>query len=311
MSFTVSLTTVLVMLLYAVPGYVMMKARLLKPDGIAPLVTLLLYLCAPLQTVYAMQQIEYSTPMLRSLGLCFVLSLLLMGLMLAGVYLALLRRQEQIAYRICTIATACGNVGFIGIPLLEALLPGYPQAVAYSAMFSLTMNILMWTAGSAIITRDRRYMSARKIFLNPMSIAMAVSLILFFGRIHLAGQPADMVTLLGQMATPVCMLIMGMRLALVPVRPIFTRPLQYLAVALKMVVLPLIALAVCSLLPVEKDFTRSVFILCCVPAANVVLSFAELLGEGQDVAVNVVLLSTLLSLGIIPLMMQVLGVAVR
>lgn len=311
MSFTVSLTTVGIMLLYAVPGYLMMKTRLFKPDAIGPFVTLQLYLCIPMQTIYAMQRIECTAPMLKRLALCFILSLGLLGLMLAGVYLALRRRQAQAAYRICTIAAACGNVGFIGIPLLEALLPDYPQAVAYSAMFTLTMNILMWTAGSAIITRDRRYMSARKIFLNPTSLSMGVALALLFGRIRLTGPLEGMVTLMGRMATPICMLIMGMRLALVPVKPIFTRPLQYLAVALKMVVLPLIALAVCSLLPVEKDFTRSIFILCCVPAANVVLSFAELLGEGQDVAVNVVLLSTLLSLGIIPLMMQVLGVFVR
>ena len=118
------------------------------------------------------------------------------------------------------------------------------------------------------------------------------------------GQWGGMVELIGRMATPVCMLILGMRLALMRWKPMFTRPIQYLAIGLKMIVFPLAALLVCRLLPVERDFVRSVYILCCVPVASVVLSFSEMLGEGQDTAANVMLLSTLLSLALIPLMMQ-------
>ena len=47
----------------------------------------------------------------------------------------------------------------------------------------------------------------------------------------------------------------------------------------------------------------TLYIVCCVPTGNMVLSFAELLGEGQDTAANVVLLSTLLSMFTIPLML--------
>ena len=57
-----------------------------------------------------------------------------------------------------------GNCGFMGIPLLEALLPGYPQAVAFAAMFFMAYNILMWTMVSFMITRDRHYISIKKIF---------------------------------------------------------------------------------------------------------------------------------------------------
>ena len=271
------------------PGYILMKSRLLKPDAIGPTVTILLYLCSPFQTLYTMQQISLSPYMLKYLGICALLALGLMGLMLGAVYFALRKKQQIVTYRICTAAAACGNVGFIGIPLLQALLPDYPQALAFSTVFSVAMNILMWTVVSFIITRDRKYMSARKI--------------LFFGRVRLTGQLDDMVTLLGRMATPLCMLILGMRLALMPLRPMFTRPIQYLAIGLKMVAFPLLALLVCRLLPVERDFTRCVYILCCVPVASVVLSFAEMLGEGQDTAANVMLLSTLLSLILIPLML--------
>jgi predicted permease len=105
------------------------------------------------------------------------------------------------------------------------------------------------------------------------------------------------------MATPVCMIILGMRLALVPIKPMFTSKVQYLAIALKLLVFPLLTLALVGILPVERNYVRGVYILACAPVGNLVLSFSELLGEGQDVAANVVLLSTLLSLMTIPVMM--------
>ena len=306
MSFSVTLITVATMLLYAVPGYLLVKGRLLPKESISAFATLLLYACAPFQTIYAIQQLDFSMYMLKYLILTLVLGLVLMGGTLGIVYFVLRKRQQDVRYRICTVAAAMGNCGFMGIPLLEALLPDYPQAVGFASMFFMAMNILMWTLVSFIITRDRRYISLKKVFINPSVIAMGVALMLFFGRIRLTGQISDLVTTLNKMSTVVCMLILGMRLALVPIKPMFTSGIQYVAIALKLFVFPLAALAICSLLPVEREFTMALYIICCVPTGNMVLSFAELLGEGQDTAANVVLLSTLLSMLTIPLMLMLI-----
>lgn len=305
MSFTITLTTLLVMLGYAVPGYLLVRFKKIPVSSISAFATLLVYVCTPFQILYAMQQIEYSAYMFKYLGISLAVSLGTMAGMLCLVYFVLRRRQAEVPYRICTAACSLGNVGFMGLPLLQALMPDYPQMQAFAGMFFLSLNIIMWTLGCWITTRDARYMSVKKVFLNPASIAVAVGLALFFGRVHLTGQVGGMVELIGRMATPMCMLMLGMRLAASPFRAIFTSPLQYAAVGLKLIVFPLVVLGVCSLLPVERDFVRGVYILSCVPVGNLVLSFAEMLGEGQDVAANVVLLSTLLSTFTIPLMLLI------
>lgn len=303
MSFTVTLTTVAMMLLYAVPGYLLMKGGLLKKDSISAFAAVLLYLCSPFQTLYAMQQIEYSPYMVRYLLISLALGIVLMGGVLALLYFLTRKKQVEVPWRICISAAVMGNCGFMGIPLLEALMPHYPQAVGFTSMFFVSYNILMWTLVSFIITRNKKFISIKKIALNPSVIAMYFALILFFGRIRLTGQIADMVTLLSKMCTPLCMLILGMRLALVPIKPMFTSKLQYATIALKLIVFPLIALAICSILPVERDFAVGMYIICCAPVGNMVLSFAELLGEGQDTAANVVILSTILSMITIPVML--------
>ncbi len=305
MSFTVTLMTVAMMLLYAVPGYLLIKSGKLNEHSISAFATLLLYVCSPFQVIYALQQVEYSAYMLKYLLLAMLLGAVLMSGMLAIVYFALRKKQDQVPYRICTVASAMGNCGFMGIPLLEALLPEYPQAVAFAATFFLSMNILMWTVVSFIMTRDRKYISLKKVLVNPSTIGMFAALILFFGRIQLTGQISDMVTLLSKMCTPLCMLILGMRLAVVPLKPIFTSKIQYLAVELKLIEVPPLALASLRLLNLERNFVVSMYIICCAPTGNLVLTFAELLGEGQDTAANVVILSTLLSMITIPLMLLI------
>jgi len=305
MSFTITLTTVALMLAYAIPGFILIKCRKADTHSISTLATLLLYVCSPFQTIYAMQQIEYDAALIGPLFLSLGLGLVLMGGMLGGVYFIFRKKQQEVSYRLCTIATAMGNCGFMGIPLLEALLPDYPQAVAFASMFFMAYNILMWTMVSFMITRDKRFISVKKIFLNPSVIAAFIALAMFFARVRITGQVMDTVSILSKMCTPLCMLILGMRLALVPLKPMFTSKLQYAAIGLKLFIFPLFVLAICSILPVERNFIMGMYIMACAPVGNMVLSFSELLGEGQQTAANVVILSTLLSIITIPLMLLV------
>lgn len=305
MSFNVTLTTVAIMLLYTVPGYIFMKKGMVNKGSITTLATILLYLCSPMQIIYCIQQLDFTGYMVKYLAITLVLSLLLMGSMLLIVYFLARKKQEDVRWRICTIASVMGNCGFMGIPLLEALMPEYPEAVGFAAMFFVSYNVLMWTLVSFIITRDKKFISAKKIFLNPTVVSMYIALIFFFTKIRFTGQLGGLIALLNKMCTPLCMLILGMRLALVPIKPIFTQPLQYAAAALKLIVFPLFALAVMSLLPLERNFIIGIYIICAAPVGNMVLTFAEILGEGQDTAANVVILSTLLSLVTIPLMMLI------
>ena len=306
MSFSVTLATVALMLVYTIPGYLLMKKKLVRPDSISTLATLLLYVCSPFQTIYAMQQVEYSPYMVKYLAITLGLGFLLMGGVMALLYIITAKKQTEVPWRICITAAVMGNCGFMGIPLLEALLPEYPQAVGFASMFFVAYNVLMWTMVSFIITRDKKYISAKKIFMNPSVIAMGISLVMFFARIKVAGQVSDVISLLSKMCTPLCMLILGMRLALVPIKPIFTSFVQYAAIALKLIVFPLLTLLICSILPLEREYAVGMYILGCAPVGNMVLSFAELLGEGQDTAANVVLLSTLLSMITIPLMLMLI-----
>jgi Predicted permeases len=299
----IALKTTLSMFAYAVPGYYLTKSKKISENTIASFAILLVYICAPFQILDTMTSVDRSPYNTKYLFIMLGMSFFFMSVMLAAAYFVLRNKQHETRYRICTIATALGNCGFMGIPLLRALLPEYPEACTFASMYFISMNTIMWTVASSIIAHDPEYIKPQKILLNPSTFAMAFGLAIYLGRIPLAPEVRTVIETLSKMSTPLCMLILGMRLGVVPLLPIFTDKLQYIAVGCKLFIFPLLTLGLCKLLPLDPNFVRGLYIICCVPVGNVVLSFSEMLGEGQDTAANVVLLSTILSTITIPIML--------
>ena len=304
MEFIITVSTVATMLLYSLPGYVLVKCRKIAPTSISAFATVLMYVCQSCLVVYSFQKVTYTPELFRDMLIFFALGLFMQSLLIGLYYLIFKKKYKDVKYRIVTIAGASGNCAFMGVPLLEHLQPDYPQAVVFSAVYSISMNLIGWTVASAIIANDRKYIKIRNFILNPSVIALCVALPLFFTGTYIGDTLiGESVFLLGRMTTPLCMLIMGMRLASVPLKPIITRKLNYAVLFLKQVAMPLFGLVVVFFLPIGADMKLTFYIICCCPVASVVLNFAEMLGHGQEMAVNLVLLGTFLSILTIPIMM--------
>lgn len=307
--FKTTLIMVGIMLAYAVPGYIIIKVKAVKSDHIASFSKLLMYVCQPALTLYSFNKADFSKQLginlLIFLGIITLVQLLFIGVF----YLIFIKKMQDVRYRITTVATTLSNCSFLGVPLLEAIFPNSPNVAVYSMMYFLSMSLLGWTLVSAIITRDKKYISVKKILINPATLSIAVSLPFFFTGFkigfdngELLGQIGNMIDILGKMTTPLCMLVLGMRLATVKVKNLFNNWQQYLAVFVNQVIFPLFTLGILMLFKVDTELRWCMFIMCACPVAAVVQNYAEILGEGQDVAANMVLLGTLSSIVTLPLM---------
>jgi predicted permease len=301
--FTVTLVTTAILLLYSVPGYLVIRTKLIKPEAIPAFAKMLMYVCQPCLTVYAFQKARYTPALVVNILILFGLALLLTGSVMGIFYLIFRKKQDDVKYRVGIICACFGNVTFIGAPLVEALMPDCAEAVIYSTIFFVAMNILGWTVGSALITRDRHYCRPLNVVLNPAVLGLAAALPLFFFKITLPASLGGAVTLMGRMSTPMCMLVLGMRLATVPFKSIFSDALSYIEVFAKQIGMPLLALGLAKLLPLDPQLELCMYILACCPVAVVALNFAEMLGGGQKETANTVLLGTLGSIATLPLML--------
>ena len=180
MSFFITLSAVAVMLLYAFPGFLLVKTGSVKADHIVNFSKVLLYVCQPCLVIYTFGKIKYSPDTLGNFGWCFLLSLVLQTLPILLCFQLFRKKRSDVLWRLVCVASVFSNCGFFGVPLLEKLLPDCPEAVIYSSIFALGMNMIGWSLGLYILSLDRKYISLKKIFITPNTIGFLVALPFYF-----------------------------------------------------------------------------------------------------------------------------------
>ena len=298
------------MLAYAVPGFLTVKCKLIRAESISAFSVVLMYICQPMLTITSFLNATFSLDFFWKMIVAFVLAgVLQLGVILIAYFCLKKQYDKDIKYRIATIATAFGNCGFIGVPLLQAIMPEAIRnnAVVLSVMFLLGLNLIGWTFASYLITGDKKYISVKKAVINPAMLGLVIGLPLFICGVKLPAEVFNCVELLGKMTTPLCMIILGMRLATITFKEMFGSPFQYFIVAVKQIIMPMLGLVLIWFIPIDFYIRQSLFILAATPVASITLNFAEMLGKGQKTAANLVLLGTLLSILTLPLMALIMN----
>ena len=311
-NFVVTILTVFIMLLYLLPGYILMKFKKVDAKHLKSLSTILVYVFSPCMIIDSFLQVKRSTEMIKNMLLFALASILVQFIFILILCCAFYKKFGDSKYIMLTIVSVCGNVGFFGLPLIKAILPNYPVALAYSSIYVFTMNLIVFTIGSFCITKDKKYISLKNAFINPTTISLIIAITLyacnftFKNDILILEKTGEAISLLGRMTTPTCMIILGIRLACIKIKDLFNKPFVYLNIIFKLIVFPLFAYLLVYFLPLDYPFKASILILSAAPCASVILNLAEMYGINQEIAADTVLLTTLMSIITIPLLLLVL-----
>ena len=303
-SLSVTVSNVALYLLYLFPGWLLCRARLARAEHMSSASAILLYICGPCMFLNALTSMDPTPELTARMGLFLVLSLgaelLLMGLIL----LVLGRRRHEFRFRMVSIASVMGNVGFFGLPIVRGLFPDMPEAAAYSCVFCVSLNVVGWTVGVFALTGDRKYISLKAAFLNPTVLSVIAGFVLYLLRAR-TWLPELLLTgfrTVGGMSTPLFLFILGIRLATMKARDLVNQPLVWVIMVLKLLVFPLLCYGLSFLVPVGPVFRAGMLILGAAPCASIILNLAEMHRSGQHMAADCALLSTLLSVVTIPLL---------
>ncbi len=304
MSFQIALSQVTLTLLYILPGYLLSKTKKASAQHLSTLSAILIYVCGPCMHISAFISKDFSWETLRGMALFFVVTFVLQSAFMALLYFLFRSKQGDARFRILNIGSTLGNVGFFGLPVIRALLPDHPEAACYSAIYCVTMNILVFTMGVFCLTKEKKYMSLKSALVNPTMIGFYIAMPLFMlsARQRLPEMLVNGVKLVGDMSTPFCMIILGIRLAQTPVKKLFTQPFVYAVSLAKLVAFPLFCFVLVYFLPLPMAFKASVLVLSATPCASIILNLAEMHHSEMDLSANCVLVSTLLCFLTIPVM---------
>lgn len=298
---------VFLMLVYMLLGYALCKFGKAEVSHAKSMSGLLIYILGPAMIINSFLNLEYSTENVIKLGKYFIVSLIVQLLFFGILFLIFGKKYEDSKYRILTVGSVLGNVGFLGMPVIGSVFPLYPIVQCYSAINVMSMNLIVFTFGVFMITNDKKYISVKSAILNPTTIAILISAPLFVCGVEFNDSVASAILILAKMVTPVCMIILGMRLSACKLGEVFKRPFAYATCALKLVAFPLFALLLVNWLPFLGNVEKTtVVVLAMMPSGAIIESMAELHECEQEFAANVVLLTTILSVITIPVMTYLL-----
>ena len=306
MIYTTVLSGAATMLIYILAGFGLTKWKKTLTEHAKSMSGLLIYCCTPAMVINSFQNLEYSLDYFKNFMLFFAVSLVIQILAFVLFFLLFRKKFENSRYKILSIGAVLANSGFFGLPIITSIFPAEPIVACYSVIYITGMNILVFTIATYLITGEKQYMSIKSAVLNPTVIAAIVGIVLYLVQVTLPELLGNAVSVLAAMSTPLCMIVLGVRLASMNFKEIFGRPFAYVCSLLKLVVYPLFAYLCVYWIPFLDDtFKLSILVLSACPVAAVLLSVAEFHNCSQDLASNVILLSTILCVITLPLLCAV------
>ena len=304
MGFSVALSNVILTLIYIIPGYLLCKAKKASAKHLSTMSAVLIYIGSPCIITSSFLNLDFNLDRLFFMGLFFVITLILQAAFILILYLLFKKKYEEAKYRIFTIASVMGNVGFFGLPIIKILLPNNPEVMSYSSIYVISMNIIVFTVGVFCLTQKRQFISLKSAIINPAVLSLPVALPLWIlgANQFLPEMVIDSVNLISKMTAPLCMVILGIRLATVSFKKLFSRPIIYLICLAKLIIFPLFCYLAVFFLPLPYSFKASILILSGVPCASIVFNLAEMHKSETELSANCVLLSTMLCFITIPIL---------
>lgn len=274
-------------------GFFLAKKKLLTRETQSQMSSLLLKVVAPCIMIGSLQ-IDRTPEILGSMAAAlavFAATYALSGLVIWFMY----RGQPADTRASLRFGTMFGNVGFMGLPLITSILG--EGAVIYCVLGLVVFSVANWTYGIAVMGEK---VSLKKAVLNPGVIGMIIAMALFLLQLRLPAPILKAVNYMGDLNTPLAMVVIGGQMAGADLLATFKERRLYLAAVVKLIVMPLVVLAV--LLPFSPDsvILLTVVILAGCPTAGATSMFAQMFGKDTSAAARMVTLSTLLSILTLP-----------
>lgn len=294
------LTQVIILLILMLLGATLTKTKVLTDNGIKSMTDMVLYTVTPCVIIKSfMRQFDPAT--LKKLLLCFLVTLLLHIAMII-VATVLLRSKDIKKERVIRFAAVFSNCGYMAIPLQQALLGD--DGVFYSAAFIAIFQALIWSYGIILMSGDKKYLSPKKIILNPGILALAIGLVLFFLPITVPKVIAEPIGYIASLNTPLPMIIIGYHLANTNLLRGFKDIKVVLTILARLVILPLICLGGMYLCGLRGNILVAIMICASMPSAAISTMFAAKFGGDTESSVSIVSIGTVLSLITIPLIIS-------
>ena len=251
-------------------GYVIVKLGLVTDDDSKILSKIVLYIVIPCVMINAFQ-IDYTPDKIQGMLLALVASVVLQ------------------------------------VSLLIAVWMMGKEWVVFGCVFMAVQLIFMWTHGKYIISSGDR-IDWRKIVLNINMIAIFIGAVLFLLKIHLPEIVDGTLHAVGSTIGPVSMIVIGMLIAGMNLRDIFTNRRVYAVTFLRLLLVPVLALIILKISglvtwhPQGEKILLVTFLAVITPSASTITQMCQVYGGNSKYSSAINVMTTLLAIVTMPVM---------
>lgn len=273
-------------------GYLCGKVGFLDKHTTKKITDIVLYVVTPCVIIHA-YQMEYKPSILVNLGitaLCAI-GVHLLSVVIVGI---VFRKMPDNKREVLKFGSVFSNCGFMSFPLQQAILGN--EGILYGAAFVGVFNLFVWSYGVVCMSGDRKNFSMKKIMFNPGILGVFIALLLFLFSVKLPAIIGSPVGYLANLNTPLPMLIIGYYLSQTKLTDGLKDKYAWLAAVIRLIVIPVISIGTMILLNIKDITLITVAISVSAPVAATTTMFATKFDKNTALSVNLVSLSTVLSI---------------
>ena len=311
----IMLKNVVLFVTLALPGYLLVKAKVLDPQHSGVLSKLLMYVGMPFLILSGtVNNISFDKALIIKLiltsavGIAFTFAMFFLSKPITAM------EKSEKTRGMMRFCMAFSNNGFLGIPLAVAVFGAGSPVMTVLVILNIITNILMYTLGVYLVSGDKSRISLKKAFLNPVLIAFIVGVVLNLMKVNTyIPEISTFSSHFSGLVTPLSMTILGMKMAEIRFVSLFKSPRMYYVCSMKLVVFPCIILALLLAAKhlgagiVDDSIILGFFIAFAMPTAGLASTFADGFGGDTENAVSMTLGTTVLSIFTIPIIYWVLS----
>lgn len=288
-------------------GFLLMRLKLLSAPFITNLTDVVFFVAMPALVVVSFQ-IDYSADTAQSL-LSVAIASFLMHAVTFFLGFVLYRKKPAAARGVLWSDLVFTNSVFMGYPILQNLY-GAP-GLLYASINCVFFQFFLWSFAPLIfsgqLSRKGLGKSLLKAALHPGVLCTILGVVLFLTGWRFPEIIQRPISLLGNMATPASMLLVGAKLGQANWRELRRIDKDMVVnTALRLVVLPIAVIGFCWLFGMRDAALGTMLIVAATPMATSLVLFAERFGADSLYASRLVVFTTVVSLGTLPLMLLLL-----
>ncbi|GFZ29818.1 transporter [Clostridium zeae] len=286
-------------------GYFLNKIKIFDDTLNQKLNKLLLNVTTPSLVLASVSSIKQTNNTKEALFVFLVAIIIFTLLPLLSYMLVRIIRIPRHQRGIYMFMTVFSNIGFMGFPVMKAIFGN--EAVFYTSIFNMIFNIWVFTLGIVLInygTNNKIKLSFKNL-LSPGIISSLLAIVIYFLKIPVHPVLKSTFDMVGNITTPVAMMLIGSTLANLNIKEVFTELRIYPYTIIKQILIPFIAY------PLLKYFITSPLVLgvalinLAMPVGNSAVLFANKYDGDVELAAKSVFITTLISVFTIPLIVAV------